>query len=449
MTGKGFLGRFRIGPNSVSLFGILIPFLFISIAESFAQPAVPGIFTEQQAASGKELYEAQCGSCHGENLMSGTSSALVGTEFVERWGGKAPEGENSKWTGFQVGALLTVSVETMPPGVVGSVSEEEQLSILTYMLQRNGFPSGSTTLTADSARLNDSALEFQPTVGKIGLEQRVLVWVDRQGQEKIIPVPPRHYYLPRISPDGTQIAVEVILDKPDIWIVDVETGSMRQLTHEGTNRFPLWSPDGTRVLYSSDRHRDQVDGERVFFGGHEVYWQAADGSGEAERLTFGAHNHGPQKWTPDGKTLSFYEIHPDTYRDIWMLPFEGDRKPWPFLNTPYLEGGIGFSLDGTWLAHTSKETGRYEVVIRAFPNSLPQHPITSEGGVELIWPLGSKDLFYRNEDKRMAVEIIAEETLKVGTPRVMFEGNYVKSPGSRASWDSTDGQRFLLLKKAE
>ncbi len=241
---------------------------------------------------------------------------MIGTEFVERWGGQATQAGSSTWTGFQVGALLDEMIETMPSGIVGSVSSDEQLSILTYVLQENGFPSGDTQLTANSPKLHDTALEFEPTVGRVGLEQRLLVWVDRQGREEIIPVPPRHYYLPRISPDGKQIAVEVHLDKPDIWIVDVYTGNMRQLTREGINRFPLWSPDGTRVLYSSDRHREPVEGERVFFDGHEVYWQAADGTGEAERLTFGEHNHGPQKWAPDGKTLSFYEIHPDTYRDI-------------------------------------------------------------------------------------------------------------------------------------
>lgn len=429
--------------------GALIPFLFIQIANADQQPASQSIYSEQQAAYGKEIYEAQCGSCHGTDLMSGTSSALIGIEFVEKWGGKTQQAGSSTWTGFQVGGLLAETIETMPPGVVGSVSTEEQLSVLTYVLQRNGFPSGSTALTADSVKLLDSTLEFQPTVGKIGREQRLLVWVDRQGQEEIIPAPPRHYYLPRISPDGKRIAVEVHLDKPDIWIVDIATGNMRQLTHEGANRFPLWSPDGARVLYSSDRHREPVEGERVFFGGHEVYWQAADGSGEAERLTFGEHNHGPQKWTPDGKTLSFYEIHPDTYRDIWMLPFEEDGKPWPFLQTPYLEGGIGFSQDGKWLAHTTKETGRYEVVLRAFPDSLPKHQLTSEGGVELVWPPGSKELFFRSEDKRMAMVVTTGETLKVGPPRVLFEGTYVNSPGSRASWDSFDGQRFLLLKKVE
>ena len=434
---------------AIFLAGTLIPLLFTVSADGSEHIADQGIFTEQQAKAGQQLYDAACGSCHGTNLMNGTSSAMIGAEFVERWGGQVKEEGSTLWTGFDLGALLDVNIETMPPGLIGTLSNEDQISILGYVLQQNGFPTGTTELTMTSRALGDLSHEFEPTVGRIGREQRLLVWVDRQGNEEIIPAPPRHYYLPRISPDGRHIAAEVIGDKADIWIVDAETGDARQLTHEGTNRFPLWSPYGTRVLYSSDRHHDPADSERRFMDGHQVYWQTADGSGDAERLTYGEHNHGPQKWTPDGKTLSFYEIHPDTYRDIWMLPMAGDRQPWPYLTTPHLEGGIGFSQNGKWLAHTSKETGRYEVVVRAYPESGPEHKVTSEGGVELIWPPGSKELFYRADDKRMAVDITAEDTVKVGVPRVLFVGNYVKSPGSRASWDSINGQRFLVLKKVE
>ncbi|MBI2822170.1 MAG: PD40 domain-containing protein, partial [Acidobacteria bacterium] len=217
----------------------------------------------------------------------------------------------------------------------------------------------------------------------------------------------------------------------------------------GSNRFPLWSPDGTRVVFSSDRHQEGPEEQHVFFADHQIYWMPADGSGEAERLTYGEHKYGPQKWTPDGKTLSIYEIHPETYRDIWMLPMEGDRKPWPFLRTPNLEGGIGFSADGRWLAHTSNETGQYEIVIRGYPSTEPKVQVSTAGGVELVWPLGSKELFYRNGNTRMAVEIATTPALKVGTPRVLFEGDFVESPGSRANWDSLDGQRFIMVRKAK
>ena len=427
------------------LMGILIPLLFAHAAQGAQPSAARGIYTEQQAVAGKALYETHCAGCHGASLMNGprTSSSLVGTEFIEKWGAKPPQSGSAQWTGLKADALLASMIKTMPPGTKKPVSASEQLSILTYILQRNGFPAGSVALTANSPELRDPNVAFQPTVGSVGREQRLLVWVDRQGREQVVPAPPRHYYLPRISPDGKSIAVEVHLDKPDIWIVDVQTGSMRQLTHEGTNRYPAWSPDGTRVLYGSVRGASETS---------QVYWQAADGTGAVEQLTVGPYEHGPQSWTPDGKTLSFYEIHPTTYRDIWMLPMDGDRQPWPFLRTPYLEGGVEYSKDGKWMVHTSNETGRYEVVLRAYPDSSQKRQVTSDSGVEVIWPKGSKEIFYRSQNKLMAVEVTTGETIdatQIGAPRVLFEGDYARSPGSRASWDSIDGQRFLLLKKAQ
>jgi hypothetical protein len=133
-----------------------------------------------------------------------------------------------------------------------------------------------------------------------------------------------------------------------------------------------------------------------------------------------------------------------------MLPLEGNRTPWPFLVTPYLEGGTAFSADGHWLAYTSGETGQREIVVRGFPEAEPAHQVSTGGGIEVVWPLHSKDLFYRNGNKRMAVEITTGPPLTVGTPRVLFEGDFVKSPGGRAYWDATrDGRRFLMLKKVD
>jgi hypothetical protein len=114
-----------------------------------------------------------------------------------------------------------------------------------------------------------------------------------------------------------------------------------------------------------------------------------------------------------------------------MLPFEGDRTPWPFVVTPYLEGGVSFSADGNWVSYASDDTGQCEVVVRAFPEAEPAHQVSTGGGIEVVWPMGSKDLFYRSGDKRMAEEITTGPTLTVGTARVLFEGNFMRSPGSR------------------
>ena len=353
-------------------------------------------------------------------------------------------GENSptEGNGEELVRTLCASCHSLERAVPGGRSREEWERTVQDMVSR-----GARIPSADAEAIINHLAERYPVGASPLQEQRLMVWVDHQGNVEPLAAPPRSYMRPRLSPDGTQVAVEILGEKRDIWIFDIPTGELRRLTYEGTNRSVLWSPDGRRVLFGSDRHQEKP---RNFRDDHEAYWMPVDGSGEAERLTFAELNHGPQRWTPDGKTLSFYEIHPETGRDIWMLPFEGDRKPWLFLKTPALEGGIAFSADGHWLAHTSDETGQREIVVRAFPDAEPAHQVSRGGGIEVLWPPHSRDLFYRNGNKRMAVEISTIITLTVGTPRVLFEGDFVPSSGSRANWDATpDGQRFLMLQKVE
>jgi len=323
-------------------------------------------------------------------------------------------------------------------------SREDWVITVNDMVSR-----GAQMLPADAETIIRYLAEHYGADFVLPPEQRLLVWVDHQGNVEPLAAPPGAYNRPMLSPDGTQVAMDIPSDTTsDIWIYDIPSDELRRLTFEGNNRSATWSNDGQWVAFGSDRHRSPE--ERSYREDHEAYWKRADGSGEAERLTDAEFNHGPQRWTPDGKTLSISEIHPDTGRDIWMLPFEGDRTPWLFLATPVLEGGVSFSADGNWVAYTTGKPGQREVVVRAFPEAEPAHQITTGGGIEVVWPLNSKELFYRSGNKRMAVEITTGDTLTVGTPRVLFEGDFVSSPGSRAYWDATqDGQRFLMLKKVE
>ena len=352
------------------------------------------------------------------------------------------QGQQPERNGEELLRTQCASCHSLERAVPGGRSREDWETTVQDMISR-----GARIVSADAQVIVDYLAQRYPAGASPLQEQRLMVWVDHHGNVEPLAAPSRSYMRPRLSPDGTRVAVEILGEKRDIWIFDIPTGELRRLTYEGTNRSVLWSPDGKRVLFASDRHQQEP---RTFRNDHEAYWMPFDGSGEAERLTFAELNHGPQRWTPDGKTLSFYEIHPETGRDIWMLPFEGDREPWLFLKTPALEGGIAFSADGKWLAHTSDETGQREIVVRAFPEAEPVHQVSRGGGIEVVWPSHSKDLFYRNGDKRMAVEVRTTPTLKVGTPRLLFEGDFVPSSGSRANWDAEpDGLRFLMLKKVE
>lgn len=281
---------------------------------------------------------------------------------------------------------------------------------------------------------------------------RIMVWVDREGNIEPLNALARPYFGPRFSPDGRQIAIEVQGDQSQIWTYDIASDKMTQVTFQDSNRFPLWSPDGKRMVFGSNRIGPMnASGRAAFFEKHEVFWKTADESRKTEQLTDQDYRHGPQTFSPDGTLLSFYEIHPTTGRDIWMLPIEGDRRPWVYLNTPSPEGGVAFSADGRWFAYTSLISGRYEVYISPFPHrATSRSRVSTNGGTEMRWARNGYELFYREGDKRMVVETSTDPLLIIGKPRLLFEGNFVKSPGTRANYDVTpDGRRFIMLQEVQ
>ena len=159
-----------------------------------------------------------------------------------------------------------------------------------------------------------------------------------------------------------------------------------------------------------------------------MFWKPADGSGTEERLTTSQYPQVAQSWSPDGKVLAFHEVHPTTGRDIWLLPLEGDRKPRPFLQTSFNERVPMFSPDGrwlAWLAYVSDESGREEVYVQPFPGPGGKWQISTEGGSEPVWARNGRELFYRNGQKMIAVEITARPTFAAARPRLLFEAPYI------------------------
>jgi eukaryotic-like serine/threonine-protein kinase len=143
------------------------------------------------------------------------------------------------------------------------------------------------------------------------------------------------------------------------------------------------------------------------------------------------------------------EVNPTTQRDIWVLRL-GDHKAQPFLRTPFDEATPRFSPDGHWLAYISTESGRYEVYVQPYPGPGGKWQISTEGGTEPAWNPNGRELFYRNGDKMMAVEITTQPGFAAGTPLMLFEGPYEPGPVQTANYDvSRDGQRFLMVKPSE
>jgi serine/threonine-protein kinase len=264
-----------------------------------------------------------------------------------------------------------------------------------------------------------------------------LVWVDSAGVVSPIGDRGGSHLMPRISPSGGSVALTVgrELGLRVIEILDLDRGSQRRLTFEGSNGMPVWSPDARRIVFSSSRD-----------GGWNLYWRAADGSGEATRLLASENEIWPYDFSPDGKALAYWEIDPETGRDIWILPLEGEQTPIPFLVTRYNERAPVFSPDGRWMTYISDESGRDEVYVRPYPGPGGQTTVSTEGGVEPIWAPNGRRLFYRNADRMMVASVETEPTFSVSKPTILFEGRYERGVTGNLSYDvAPEGDRFLMI----
>ena len=276
---------------------------------------------------------------------------------------------------------------------------------------------------------------------------RKLAWVTRNGTEELLPTPAQNFGVVRLSPDGRRIAMEL---GDQIWLYDLLRDTLTRFTVEGdSSGAPVWSPDGKRLAFLSETE-----------GRLDVFWQPADGSAGRERLTGPASprlswaittGSGilPSSWSPDGQFLAYSDEKTLTHADIWVLRLT-DRKPLPFLQTPFSERAPAFSPDGRWLAYSSDESGRYEVYVRSYPDAGAKYVVSTEGGTEPLWNPKGRELFYRNGNKVMAVDIQTKLAFSAAKPRLLFEGQYasIGAPlGRNRSFDvSPDGQRFLMTK---
>jgi serine/threonine protein kinase/Tol biopolymer transport system component len=262
-------------------------------------------------------------------------------------------------------------------------------------------------------------------------ENRQLVWVDRRGAVKPVAAPPRPYENPRLSPDGRRVATSF---RRGIWIYTMRSETLSRLTF-GDERWPLWTPDGKRVTFSACTLKTC-----------KLFSKPADGSGSEELLTESEHSIDASSWSPDGQVLAFIGGIEVEHGDIWLLPLCGDRKPRPFLQTESKKGTAVFSPDGHWLAYTSDESGQFEVYVQPFSGPGGRWQISTEGGDQPIWAHNGKELFYREGNKIMAVEVTTRPAFSAGSPRPLFAGQYLHSPQRPADYDVTpDGQRFLMV----
>ncbi|MCK4546380.1 MAG: PD40 domain-containing protein [Candidatus Eisenbacteria sp.] len=290
---------------------------------------------------------------------------------------------------------------------------------------------------------SDGSLAYVPGSG--GWPARALAWVDRQGHFEPLPLPPRHYTLPRLSPDGRHIAVAIIdrqTGNPDIWVCELARNTLSRLTTSPDVDFtPVWTPDGKRVTFAS-----AVRGPEPRL---DLVWMPVEGTEQEDILRDMKGAQFANSWSPDGRTLLFTDEHPETKFDMWAVSLEEGSEPRPLIRTRFNETAAVFSPDGRWIAYQSDRSGRHEVYVRPWGEPGPDYPISTEGGTEPVWSRAGSELFYRNASRMMVVAVKTRPEFSVSTPELLFEGGY-ETYRLAANYDvSVDGQRFLMVWEQE
>ena len=293
---------------------------------------------------------------------------------------------------------------------------------------------------AEFAASNEGTLVY---FSRVAHPPRTLVWVDRQGREQALDAPVRQYNYPRLSPDGTRVALDVggPSDR-DIWIWDLKRKTFERFTLDpAANPIVAWSRDGRRLAFCSDRS-----------GVSNMFWRAADGSGEAEPLLKGDRLQMPLSFAPDGRLLFSADIA-GRGRDIHALSLDGSHRVEHIVYSEANDLTANVSPDGRWIVYDSDESGQFEVYVRPYPlaYSGSRWQISANGGRQPLWSYDGREIFYRDFDGDMhASSVKLNPTFEPGpVARLFANAGYAGSGaiGSDRTYDvSHDGRRFLMIK---
>ena len=278
------------------------------------------------------------------------------------------------------------------------------------------------------------------------LQGRKLVWVDRGGRADPLPIGPRGFGAPSLSPDGRRLAVHIDEgSRSDIWIYEISTDSLTRATFDGTSLAPMWTPDGKRLVFSSTK-----DGRR------EIYWQPADGTGQPERLVADDHSVWAGNWSPDQRTLAYTRQPPTDHNDVGLLRL-GERPTTGLVaSSAAQEQWPRISPDGRWLAYAAAEMDRLdtpEVYVIGLAGAGGKRQVSIEGGGRPVWSRDGRELFYVKGSQFMVVSV-GSLPGAIGKPQQLPMPVRATLSGrgdifGPAGYDvSLDGQRLLIVQEA-
>jgi eukaryotic-like serine/threonine-protein kinase len=265
-----------------------------------------------------------------------------------------------------------------------------------------------------------------------------LTWFDRQGNRIGTLGEAGVYRTLSVSPDGKRVAAERTeqgTGNRDIWIFDAAGGTGKRLTTDaGWDAFPVWSPDGSRIIFTSNRG-----------GTFDLYRRAMNGDGTDELFYKSGEGKGPNSWSPDGKYLVYYSIGQPTHLRLLAVNGPPERPATPVVDNQFSSITGRFSPDGRWILYSSNETGQTEVSVRPFDSATGAIGnavvLTADGGRYPLWRGDGKEIYYMNGDGMvMAMEVTPGKTFGKGLPKSLF-----KAPAGVLFWDvAPGGQRFLM-----
>jgi serine/threonine protein kinase/Tol biopolymer transport system component len=277
-----------------------------------------------------------------------------------------------------------------------------------------------------------------------GARRTQLVWMNRRGEQLETVGEPGAYRDPVLSPDEKRVVVPKLDPQTgtlDLWSLDWSRAITARLTfHPLNDGTPLWSPDGGRIVFYSDRQ-----------GPPNLYQKSSSGAGEEEPILQTPVSKYPTGWTQDGRLLVYASWGDKTKWDLWVLKMGGEPKPEPYLVTEFDSFQAVFSPDGRWIAYTSNETNQYEVYVQPYPMSAGKWRVSTNGGAQPSWRRDGRELYYLAPDHRlMAVEVKPGAGFEASAPQPLFAVPVTDLANSRNQYvPGRDGQRFLVNRVVE
>jgi Tol biopolymer transport system component len=280
---------------------------------------------------------------------------------------------------------------------------------------------------------NDGLLVAQ-TGGGIALSQPL--WFDRKGKELGIAGRSDVYGNLFLAPNGRAVAIDkadMASLNTDVWTYELQRESAKRLTFDPAfDVVPVWSPDGSQLVFASNRQLN-VD----------LYLKNSDGAQEERSIVHDEFNKLPNSWSADGKYILYTRG-----ADLWFLTLP-ELKSRPFLKAVSILRNGQFSPDGKWVAYASNETGKWEIYVTSFPDARGKWQISTGGGEQPRWRGDGKELFFLSSvSKIMAAPVTTGANFDSGPAVALFQATPRQpvSTNDQFVYDvSRDGQRFLFL----